>query len=129
MTFFFSYDLRRKFIRSNLIVAHFNHTYTERSPSRTSLRIILFVDDSYNYDKNSYYIKKCDIEVYVAGTTNRFVTITGDVYLDNEIAENMNALQWLLYKFINPMTPKKSSTELQENRESHLTDGVCLPRL
>ena len=35
-------------------------------------------------------IKKGDIEVYVAGAPNRFVTITGDVYLDNEIAENMN---------------------------------------
>ena len=34
-------------------------------------------------------IKKGDIEVYVTGATNRFVTITRDVYLDNEIAENI----------------------------------------
>ena len=59
-----------------------------RSPSETGLRIILFVENSYNYDKNNYYIKKGDIEVYVSGATNRFVTITGNVYLDNEIVEN-----------------------------------------
>lgn len=40
------------------IVSHFKNTYIERSPSGTGLRIILFVEDSYNYDKNNYYIKK-----------------------------------------------------------------------
>lgn len=81
------------------IVSHFKNTYIERSPSGTGLRIILFVEDSYNYDKNNYYIKKGDIEFYVAGATNRFVTITGDVYLDNEIVENMDApSEWQVFK-------------------------------
>lgn len=86
----------------------------------------MFVEDSYNYDKNNYYIKKGNIEVYVAGTTNRFVTITGDVYLDNEIVENMDALQWLLDKYRKRKTPKNLSAELQENRESYLTDEGVL---
>ena len=108
------------------IVSHFKNTYIERSPSGTGFRIILFVEDSYNYDKNNYYIKKGNIEVYVAGTTNRFVTITGDVYLDNEIVENMDALQWLLDKYRKRKTPKNLSAELQENRESYLTDEGVL---
>lgn len=68
------------------------------NPSGTGLRIILFVADGYAYDKNTYYIKKGNIEVYAAGATNRFVTITGDVYLENKICENMDSLQWLLNK-------------------------------
>ncbi len=83
---------------------------------------------SYNYDKNNYYIKKGDIEVYVAGATNRFVTITGDVYLDNEITENMEALQWILDKYMKRKTPKKLSAELHELRESYLSDEGVLAK-
>lgn len=110
------------------IVSHFKNTYIERSPSGTGLRIILFVEDSYNHDKNNYYIKKGDIEVYVAGATNRFVTITGDVYLDNRITKNMEELKWLLDKYMKRKTPKNSSAELQENRESYLTDDGVLAK-
>lgn len=110
------------------IVSHFRNTYIETSPSGTGLRIILFVADGYTYDKNTYYIKKGNIEVYVAGATNRFFTITGDVYFENEIAENMDALQWLLDKFMKRKTPKKSSAELEEHRESYLTDDGVLAK-
>lgn len=58
------------------------------------------------------------MEVYVAGATNRFVTITGDVYLENEITENMGVLQWLLDKYMKRKTTNKSTEELQEHRES-----------
>ena len=69
--------------------------------------------------KNTYYIKKGDIEVYVSGATNRFVTITGDTYFKNEIAENMNALKWLLEKHMKPKSPKNSIKQTEE-RESYL---------
>lgn len=108
------------------IISHFKNTYIERSPSVTGLRIILIAFDGYTYDKNTYHIKKGNVEVYVAGATNRFVTITGDVYLKNEITENMEALQWLLDKYMKCKTPEKSSAELQEHRESYLTDEGVL---
>lgn len=78
------------------IVSHFQDTYIEVSPSGTGLRIILFVAKGYSYDKDTYYIKKENVEVYVSGATNRFVTIIGNVFLKNDIAENMSGLQWLL---------------------------------
>lgn len=78
---------------------------------------------------NYYYIIQGDIEVYVAGATNRFVTITGDVYLDSEIVENMDALQWIFDKYMKRKTPKNSSAELQENRESYLTDDGVLAKV
>lgn len=110
------------------IVSHFRNTYIEKSPSGTGLRIILFVAEDYVYDKNTYYIKNGNIEVYVAGATNRFVTITGDVYLENEICENMDSLEWLLNKYMKRKIPKKSSEELQVHRESYLTDDSVLAK-
>ena len=110
------------------IVSHLKDTYIEKSPSGTGLRIILFVANGYAYDKDTYYIKKGNIEVYVAGATNRFVTITGDVYIENEISENMDALQWLLDKYMKRKTPKKSYAELKEHRESYLTDDGVLAK-
>lgn len=109
-------------------MSHFRDTYIETSPSGTGLRIILFVAEDYAYDKNTYYIKKGNIEVYVAGATNRFVTITSDVYLENEICENMDSLQWLLNKYMKRKNPKKSSEELQVHRESHPTDDSVLAK-
>ena len=88
------------------IVSRFRSTYIEKSPSGTGLRIILFVADGYTYDKNTYYIKKGNVEVYVSGATNRFVTITGDAYFKNEITEDMDALKWLLEKYMKRKSPK-----------------------
>lgn len=100
------------------IVSHFKNTYIEISPSGTGLRILLFTYVGYIYDKNTYYIKKGNVEVYAAGATNRFVTITGGVHLENEITENMDTLQWLLDKYMKCKTTKKSTEELQDHRES-----------
>lgn len=103
------------------IVAHFRDTYIEVSPSETGLRIILFVADGYSYNKDTYYIKKGNVEVYVVGATNRFVTITGNALLKNEITENMKGLQWLLDTHMKRKTPKKKES-VQETYESYLSD-------
>ena len=109
------------------IVSRFRNTYIEKSPSGTGLRIILFVADGYNYDKNTYYIKKGDIEVYVSGATNRFVTITGDAYLKNEIIEDMDALAWLLEKHMKRKNSKNPISQLEE-RKSYLTDDSVISK-
>ena len=51
------------------------------------------------------------------------------MYLDNEITENMEALQWLLDKYMKRKTPKKSSAELHEHRESYLSDEGVLAKV
>lgn len=60
---------------SEEIFSHFPNTYIEISLSGAGLRIILLAIDNYSYVKYKYYIKKNNVEVYVAGVTNRFVTI------------------------------------------------------
>lgn len=78
------------------IVEHFSDTYIEISPSGTGLRILALMPDGYVYDSNAFYIKKGNVEVYVAGATNRFVTLTGNVYQMGDVTEQADALQWLL---------------------------------
>ena len=54
--------------------------YTERSPSGHGLRILFTVPDGFQYDKARYYInnQKLGLEVYIAGATQKYVTVTGD---------------------------------------------------
>lgn len=62
------------------------HTYTEISPSGKGLRLYCRVTLPFVYDRQRYYINRrldsqtgAGIEVYVAGVTNKYATITGDV--------------------------------------------------
>ena len=60
------------------IVGHFKETYIEISPSGTGLRIFCLLPDDFRYDTQTYYIKHGDVEVYIPGHTNRFLTVTGN---------------------------------------------------
>ena len=63
------------------------HAYTEISPSGTGIRILFPVSQPFQYDTQRYYINRrldkstgTGIEIYVAGATRKFVTLTGDVF-------------------------------------------------
>ena len=62
------------------VMSTFN-TYTEISPSGSGLRLFFYAP-GFQYDKARYYInnQKAGLEVYIAGNTSRFVTVTGNVY-------------------------------------------------
>lgn len=53
--------------------------YVERSPRKTGIRILFWLP-GFQYDKKRHFIncRKIGLEVYVAGSTNRFLTVTGD---------------------------------------------------
>lgn len=55
------------------------NSYTEKSPSGNGIRIIFYAP-GFTHDKERFYInnQKAGVEVYVAGQTQKFVTITGD---------------------------------------------------
>ena len=69
--------------------------------------------------------KMCIRDSYVAGATNRFVTITGNVFLKNDIAENMSGLQWLLETHMKRKVPKTQKAQ-QEVHKSYLSDERCV---
>jgi putative DNA primase/helicase len=103
------------------IVSHFDNTYIETSPSGNGLRIILLAPNGYKYDKDNYYIKKGDVEVYVAGATNSFVTITGNAIQELDVAENTDGFQWLIDTYMK-RSISTSISITSDNRKSFLSD-------
>ena len=84
------------------IMSFFPDTYFEKSPSGTGLRGFFKLSPDFAYDKTAYYInnRKHGLEVYLPGTTNRFVTVTGDVYRTGQVARNDDSLQSALDTFM-----------------------------
>ena len=77
------------------------HSYTEYSPSGNGLHI-LFSAKGFQYDTKRFYIMnhQAGIEVYVAGATNKYVTVTGNRCGDYEYGDRTQELQTLLDKFM-----------------------------
>lgn len=61
-------------------------SYTEISPSGTGIHILCYAP-GLKYDSNQYYIKnsRLGIEIYPAGITNRYLTLTGEAMKNSEI--------------------------------------------
>lgn len=96
-------------------------SYTEYSPSGTGVRILFRVRDI-AYDKERYYINNRGIglEVYVAGYTNRFVTVTGDAINGSDIEDRSDALMTVLDKYM--VKPEKLAGAISAPG-SYLTDA------
>lgn len=74
--------------------------YTELSPSGHGLRIFCKAA-GLKFDKSKYYIKKGNLEIYVPGYTNRFLTVTGNTILDEPLLiDCTDALQAVLDKYM-----------------------------
>ena len=103
----------------------FEGCYVEISPSGTGLRII-FKAPGFKYDVGKYYInnKGIGLEVYVSGSTTKFVTLTGNVFRDGDILEVSDKLQILLDRFmVRPVKKKNNLPTL-----SYLSDEEVLKR-
>lgn len=89
------------------ILGFFPDAYFERSPSGTGLRGFFRLSPDFAYDKTVYYInnRKHGLEVYLPGVTNRFVTVTGDVYRNGTVMRNDEALQATLDTFMKRANP------------------------
>lgn len=87
------------------IVEQFNDTYIEINPSGAGIRILALMPEGYTYDSTTFYIKKGNVEVYVAGAANRFMTLTGNVYQKAEVTEQADAMQWLFDTHMNRKQP------------------------
>jgi len=81
------------------VLATFAGCYVEISPSGTGLRGFFTVRQDFTFDREKYYIKHGDLEIYVPGATNRFVTVTGDILPSREngrLVDATDALQSVL---------------------------------
>jgi putative DNA primase/helicase len=109
------------------VVEAFSGCYMEHSPSGKGLHIF-FKATGFNFDKTKYYInnRKLGVEVYVAGATNRFVTVTGNVFADGDIAEKSNELQMILDKYMLRPTPVKQLLDTES--QSYLSDKSVIEK-
>ena len=110
------------------ILGIFSDAYFERSPSGSGLRGFFRLSPDFAYDKTVYYInnRQHGLEVYLPGTTNRFVTVTGDTYRAGTVTRNDEALQNLLDTF---MKRKMQVSNKTVEPCSYLTDEQVIEAL
>ena len=103
------------------VLSFFKDCYFERSPSGTGLRGFFHVSQDFAYDKTVYYInnRPLGLEVYLPGVTNRFVTVTGDVYQQGAVPHDDEALMNVLNAF---MKRKNRTTGFKGTAVSYFTD-------
>ena len=91
------------------ILGIFPDAYFERSPSGTGF---FKLSPDFAYDKTVYYInnRKHGLEVYLPGVTNRFVTVTGDMFRNGAVTRNDDALRTLLDTFMKRSARVSSKT-------------------
>ncbi|MBE6929802.1 MAG: DUF3987 domain-containing protein [Ruminococcaceae bacterium] len=90
-------------------IVHLMHSYTEYSPSGNGLHIFFRADD-FQYDTKRFNIMnhQLGIEVYVAGATNKYVTVTGNVCESYEFGDRSKELQVMLERYM--VRPESEST-------------------
>ena len=117
------------------ILGFFPNSYFERSPSGTGLRGFFKLSPDFAYDKTVYYInnRKHGLEVYLPGTTNRFVTVTGDMYRPGVVERNDEGLATTLDTFMKRKNQTTATTYLKKHKFSKgeaiaqsLKDRFCL---
>lgn len=94
------------------VLGIFTDAYFERSPSGSGLRGFFRLSPDFAYDSTVYYKnnRKHGLEMYLPGTTQRFVTVTGDVYKPGAVVRNDEALQTVLDTFMKRGKPLNGST-------------------
>lgn len=85
-------------------------SYTEYSPSGTGVHIIVKVD-KFKFDATKYFInnRKIGLEVYVAGATNKYLTITGNVICDKPPQYRDAELTQVVNKYMKRSTTEKKN--------------------
>lgn len=104
--------------------------YTEVSPSGKGLRI-LFYANGFQYDKARYYInnQKAGLEVYIAGCTQKYVTITGDAWTPGlDLEERGEQLAVVLEKYMQRPAERPTHSPTPAPSVSDLDDLELIER-
>ncbi len=109
------------------VISLLPNAYFERSPSGKGLRGFFLVDPDFVFDKSLYYInnRKLGLEVYFPGATNRFVTVTGDVFRAGSVSRSDEAVQTLLDALMKRSTPVR---RIGIPAQSYLTDEQVIEK-
>lgn len=83
-------------------IIEFINSYTEISPSGRGIRIIFKTENKINKDTHYINNRNNGLEIYISDNTNKFVTLTGNVYLKNDI--NTVDISYILEKYMKKPT-------------------------
>ena len=102
-------------------------SYTEASPSGTGIRILFYVAPGFEYDDLTFYVnsQKIGLEIYIAGSTNKFVTVTGDVIRAGQAEERTYEVLEVAQKY---MRRPVVNTELRPSEPTDLQDDEIIQR-
>lgn len=117
--------------------------YTEISPSGKGLRI-LFLAPGFRYDTGIYYTNRQHmdggqgLETYVAGQTNKYVTVTGNTMRSSDLVDRTEQLQTVLDRYMKRNTeqqPQEQQTldswqyvRMQQRTAAELSDRELIDR-
>ena len=76
--------------------------FAEKSPSGTGLHLMFLLPENFSFDKSRYYInnRSVHMEFYIPGSTNRFLTVTGNVYRSGDMIVTSEQLYAMLDRFM-----------------------------
>lgn len=108
-------------------IARSMDSYTEFSPSGTGLHIYFRASDI-PYDLSKYYIKnpKNKVELYVAGVTSRFLTVTGNAVTGRGLNERSEAVLEVLDTYMR--RPEQRAFTTPVDRSKPLSDAEILEK-
>ena len=93
------------------------NTYTEVSPSGEGLRLF-FRAPGYTYDKGTYYVNRRDagadgegLEAYIAGSTYKYMTVTGNIIIGGELEDRTEELQTILDVYMKRPQKQQQGTQ------------------
>ena len=97
------------------IVEMFSGCHAEWSPSGNGLHIIGSVA-GFQFDKKKYWMnnRSLSVEIYISGATNRFMTLTGDVYRQGGLPDCTQALQGFLDNYMRRGAPPVTAAPSEE---------------
>lgn len=103
------------------------NTWVEYSPSGHGLHQFFVVPEGFVFDAEEYYVnnRKVKMENYFPGSTNRFMTVTGNVYRKGTMEVTAEELQLFLDTFMKRPEAQKVIVELPEGG-SVLTDAEVM---
>lgn len=102
------------------------NSYTEYSPSGKGLRILFTVPGEFQYNKARYYInnQKAGLEIYIAGCTQKYVTVTGDTLTPGcDLEDREEQLMAVLEKYM--VRPKAQKPTPRRNKKQNPAAAVC----
>lgn len=105
------------------------NSYTEISPSGEGIRIFFGILHTDWYSKEKYYINNRDkgLEVYLPGTTNRFLTFTGDTLRADPIRVRTKQIKAILDDYMQ-RRGSGAAPELPQSASADLTDMQLLDK-